>query len=427
MRQTLSQGVTISDTPGLRAADVPGAPLIALLISPGSWRNRQLLDGISAYSRQHTQWRFTLQEFTERGAVDKWLLRAKPAGAIAEITSSGMVKTLQQAGMQVVDVLEEHPVPHVPQIVCDDQKLVRTAIDHLLDRGLHNLAFIGDRDRHFARRRRLLFAEYLRLQHHQSQRPESALPTAHVTMLPGTSLLTTGLSGLADWLDSLPKPVGVVACDDMWGAQVLRVCRERGLRVPDDVAVIGVDDDPIFCQISDPPLTSIDGNAHAIGYAAAALLDGMINRQESPPPITFVEPGAIQTRGSTDVLAIPDQEAVAAVRFLRMHACAGLTPANAAAKLGMSVRTLERLFDRYIGHSPAVEIGRVRLERARDLLTATDLPLADIAQRAGFTHVESLHRVFKKRFKMSPGGYRRANMPAVALHTGRPARRSRRT
>lgn len=427
MRQNSSLGVTIFDTPGLRAADVPGAPLIALLISPGSWRNRQLLDGISAYSRQHAQWRFALQEFTDRGAVDKWLLRAKPAGAIAEITSSGMAKTLRRAGMQVVDVLEEHAVPHVPQIVCDDQKLVRSAIDHLLDRGLRHLAFIGDRERHFARRRRLFFAEYLRLRHHQAQRAVTPATPEHVAMLPGASLLTTGQAGLADWLASLPKPVGVVACDDMWGAQVLRVCSERGLRVPDDVAVIGVDDDPIFCQISDPPLTSIDGNSHAIGYAAAALLDGMINRQASPPPITFVEPGAIQTRGSTDVLAIPDQKAVAAVRFVRMHACAGLTPTSAAAKLGMSVRTLERLFDRYLGHSPAVEIGRVRLERARDLLTATELPLADIAERAGFAHVESLHRIFKKRFTMSPGGYRRANTTTAAVHTGRPTRRRRRT
>ena len=399
---------------------MPGSTLIALLISPGSWSNRQLLEGISAYARQNTRWRFALQEVTKHGTVDKWLLRAKPAGAIAEITSRSMVKALQKAGMQVVDVLEEHPVPHVPQIVGDDQRIVRLAIDHLLDRGLRHLAFIGDSDRHFAKRRRMWFAEYAQMRQIQlSNGKDLPLATAAVAMLPGASLLAGGLAGLADWMASLPKPVGVVACNDMWAAQILRACREYGISVPDDVAVIGVDDDPVFCHISDPPLTSIDGNAHAIGYAAAAMLDGMISRGESPPPITFIEPATVRTRGSTDVLAISDPATLAAVRFVRERACMGVTPATAASKLGMSVRTIERMFMRHLGHSPAAEIGRVRLERARELIAGTDLPLAEVARRAGFSHPESLHRVFKKRFGVSPGRYRH-----TTTATKKPATRS---
>lgn len=240
---------------------------------------------------------------------------------------------------------------------------------------------------------------------------DSLLAGHAVAMLPGTSLLSSGLAGLAGWLAALPKPVGVVACNDMWAAQVLRACSEHGMRVPDDVAVIGVDDDPVFCHISDPPLTSIDGNAHAIGHAAAAMLDGMISREESPPPITFIEPAAVQTRGSTDVLAISDPGTVAAVRFVRAHACDGLTPAGAASQLGISVRTIERMFTKHLGHSPAVEIGRVRLERARELIAATELPLAEVARRAGFFHAESLHRIFKKQFGVSPGRYRNSKTP----------------
>ena len=389
---------------------MPGSRLIALLISPDSWSNRQLLEGISAYARQHARWRFAMQEVTEHGTVDRWVLRAKPAGVIAEITSRDMAKTLQLAGVPIVDILEEHPVPHVPQIVSDDQKVVRAAVDHLVDRGLRHLAFVGDRERHFAKRRSTWFSEYAELRQHQMRGPPDApLPTRAVAMLSGGSLLSTGVVELAHWLDSLPKPVGVVACNDLWGAQVLRACTEHGIRVPDDIAVIGADDDPIFCHISDPPLTSIDGNAHAIGYAAAAMLDGVISRQERPPPITFVEPGPVHTRGSTDVLMITDREAVAAVRFLREHACAGLTPGVMASRLGMSVRTLERMFTRHLGCSPSAEISRVRLERARDLLATTDLPLADVAQRAGFSYTEGLRRMFQKHFGVAPGGYRRAS------------------
>ena len=390
------------------------AHVIALFVSPGSWSNRQLLEGVGAYAWQHTRWRLVLHKGSAGGAVDEWLLRAKPAGAIAEVTSRTMTKTLQRAGMRIVDVLQEHPVPHVPQIVCDDQKIIRLAIDHLLDKGLRHLAFVGDANRQFAKRRRVAFCQYAQLRHHDLRgKADPAWPTNSVAMFAGTSLPSNELVGLAEWLESLPKPAGVVACNDVWGSQVLRACTDRGIRVPDDVAVIAVDDDPVFCHISDPPLTSVDGNAYEIGYAAAAMLDGMLSRKESPDPITFIAPGAIHTRGSTDVLSIADRDAAAAVRLVRDRACTGLTATGAASRLGISVRTLERLFARHLGHSPAAEISRVQLERARELLTATDLAVADVARRAGFSHAESLHRAFKGRFGVSPGGYRR-------LHAARP-------
>jgi len=405
--------------PARRLPAVSHAHVVALLVSQGSWSNRLLLEGVASYARQHTRWRLALQKTAEGAAVDEWLLRAKPAGAIAEITSRGMVKTLRRAGMRIVDVLEEHRVPHVPQIVCDDQKIVRLAIDHLLDRGLKHLAFVGDADRQFAKRRRVAFNHYAKVRQRELHGEDDGTSFANATvMFPGTVLRSNELAGLAAWLRSLPKPVGVVACNDVWGSQVLRACTDQGIRVPDDVAVIGVDDDPVFCQISDPPLTSVDGNGYEIGYAAAALLDGMLSRGESPAPITFVAPGAIKTRGSTEVLSIADRDAAAAVRFVRDHACSGLTAAGAASRLGVSVRTLERLFARHLGHSPAAEISRVRLERARELLAASDLSVGDVARRAGYAYVESLHRAFRERFGLSPGAYRR-------MHTTRAERTPR--
>jgi LacI family transcriptional regulator len=398
---------------------VPGNLLIALLISPANWGNRQLLQGITSYARQHAQWRFVLQEVTADGTVDKWLLRARPAGVIAEITSRGMARTLRRLGVPIVDVLEEHPVPHVPQIVCDDRNIVRRAVDHLRAKGLQHLAFVGDRDLHFAMQRRAWFAEFVPAVSRRRRAAGGASRAASpVAMMPASALLPEGLAQLAEWLMSLPRPVGVIACNDEWGSQVLRACCEHGLHVPDDVAVVGVGDDPIYCHMSDPPLSSIDCHAPAIGYEAAAMLDRLISGGPAPPPISFVDPGAVQERGSTDVLAIRDEQAVAAVRFLRTHACAGITPATAATKLGISRRTLERLFTRHVGHSPAAEISRVRLERARELLAETDLPLGTIARRVGLTHVETLHRVFKKRFGATPGGYRLA-APAQPRNRGK--------
>lgn len=403
--------------------------LIALLISPASWGNRQLLEGITTYARQHVRWRFVLQEHTATGTVDKWVLRAKPAGVIAEITSTRMTRSLKRLAVPIVDVLEEHPTPDVPQIVCDDRKLMERAIAHLRNKGLRHLAFVGEKDRHFASQRRRWFWDYsLRRCRQEGLSDRDAKAMTAVTMMPHKALLPDGLKTLAEWLNSLAKPVGVVACNDEWGAQILRACGEYGLRVPDDVAVIGADDDPIFCQMSDPPLSSIDCHARTVGYEAAAILHGLICRRTSAPRMKLIDPGPVQGRGSTDVLAINDSDAVAAIRFVRDQACAGGTPGRAAAKLGISRRTLERMFAKHLGHAPATEISRVRLDRIRELLAGTDLSLADIARRVGIRHVETLHRLFKRRFGLAPGDYRAASdsLKSLTSQRGRPRRDTKR-
>lgn len=384
--------------------------LIALIIELRSWGSRQVIDGVTAYSREHAPWQFVLQEVIDDGAIDKWLLRAKPAGVIAEVTSRAMSKALQRMSVPVVDILGEHPTPQIPQVVCDDREVARQAVDHLFDRGLRHIAFVGERGRQSAEERGKACEEHVLRPGGRARGSEKAAQVSFVAALfPGASLLPDGLAGLAAWLRGLPKPVGVVACDDMWAAQILRACGDYSLHVPDDIAVIGADDDPVFCQMSDPLLSSIDCNAHAIGYQAAAMLHGMVSRAETPPPVTVVPPGTVRSRGSTDVLAIADQDVVTAVRLLREHACTGLGPDDIAARLGVSRRTLERMFDRHVGHSPANEMNRVRLERARELLAATALPLAAIATRVGIANVETMHRLFKRRFGVTPGGYRRLN------------------
>jgi len=390
---------------------------IALIVEPISWYGRKLIDGIVRYSREHGPWRFLLQENTFDGRVEPWLRRWKPDGVLARVTSRRMAKQLHSLGVPIVDLLAENAAAHIPQIVCDDQEVVRRAVDHLLERGLKHFAFVGRRDTQFAQQRRRMFVEYVTLRQREMARPPGMTkPACASMMLPWESMPQLHFE-LADWLRALPKPLGVVACNDVWASQVLRVCSEYDMNVPDHVAVIGVDDDPVFCQMSNPALTSIGCNSHVIGYRAAAMLRGMITRGESPPPITFVEPGIVRSRKSTDTIAISDQAVVAAVRYVRLHACEGLSASAVAADLGVSRRTLERMFALHVGHSPAAAITRSKLERARDLLITTRMPLVDVARQAGFFHVETLHRLFKQRFGLAPGGYRSshaAESPSLA-------------
>jgi LacI family transcriptional regulator len=211
---------------------------------------------------------------------------------------------------------------------------------------------------------------------------------------------------LAAWLRSLPKPIGLMACNDMRAYQVLSVCSGCDIRVPDEIAVVGVDDDPVLCKLSSPPLSSVDPDAHRIGYEAAALLDRLINGQQPAAGATRIEAAAVVARQSTDVVALADADMITAVRQIREHACDGLTTETLVKKLAISRRTLYRWFDRHLGHSPNEEITRVKLERVKELLKTTNLSTDKIARLAGFEFAESMHRLFRTRFGRPPGAYR---------------------
>jgi len=399
---------------------VPGSLKIALLLEPNAWSSRQLIDGIMRYASEHGPWRFVFQEFTADGVVDKWLLRSAPDGVLAGITSRTMAKKLRRLGVPIVDIFEEHATAYIPQIVCDDREVIRLAVDHLRDRGIRRFAFVGSGESHVAHQRRKWFNEYVQLQQQRSNgSARKGQSTCHALMLPGEPMACTHGS-LADWLRSAPTPLGVVACNDAWAALVLRACNESDLSVPDDIAVIGVDDDPVFCHLGDPPLSSINCNSHEIGYRAAAMVHGMIAHGDSPPPVTFVPPAGVESRKSTDRLAISDQDVVAAVRYVQDHVGQRLSTHSVASAFGVSRRTLERMFTKHLGHSPAAEISRVKLERVRELLSSTVMPLTDIVKQTGFSHVETLHRLFKKRFGLSPGGYRRAHQHDSQSRPGQP-------
>ena len=211
---------------------------------------------------------------------------------------------------------------------------------------------------------------------------------------------------LAAWLGRLPKPVGLMACNDMRALQVLSVCGEHKILVPDEVAVIGVDNDFVQCELCDPPLSSVDNNAYEVGYEAAALLHRMLERRGSVPRMTMIRPTGVVARRSTDVLAIADPQLVEIVRYVREQACEGLTAEKLVRHAALSRSTLERWFTKQLGRSVNEEIHRVRLSHVKDLLVTTDLSLGEIAERCGFAYAETMQRLFKSVAGETPGQYR---------------------
>jgi LacI family transcriptional regulator len=181
--------------------------------------------------------------------------------------------------------------------------------------------------------------------------------------------------------------------------------------VPDEVAVIGVDDDELLCELSNPPLSSVIPNTYRTGYEAAALLDKMMAGERFRSEAHLIAPVGVSTRQSTDVLAIHDRNIARALHYIRNHACSGINVQDVIKAVPQSRRLMEKRFVKLIGRTPHQEILRVQLERVKQLLTQTDLSIDEIAERCGFAHVEYLSVAFKRELGVPPSKFRVLNRP----------------
>jgi LacI family transcriptional regulator len=376
-------------------------PSVALLIETSNAYARGLLEGIVAYIREHRPWSIHLPEQGRGDSPPDWLARWRGNGIIARIENADIARAVTKARLPVVDVSAARLVPGVAWVETDDRAIAQLAVDHFLERGFRQLAFCGDSAFNWSNWRRDHFVRILAAR---------GLACHVFDFSPGTARRESRSRQqrrLADWIRKLPKPIGVMACYDIRAQQLLDVCREIDVAVPDDVAVIGVDNDELLCDLSSPPLTSVIPNAVRTGYEAAALLDRLMAGKPVAPEPHLIEPLGIAVRQSTDVLAMEDRDVAAAVRFIREHACDRINVADVLKAVPLSRRVLESRFRARLGRTPHDEILRLKLERVKQLLLETELSIAAIAERAGFEHSEYLSATFKQHFGQSPSVYRR--------------------
>lgn len=212
---------------------------------------------------------------------------------------------------------------------------------------------------------------------------------------------------LRAWLRNLPKPCGLMACSDRHALRVLDACRTDGIAVPQEIAVIGVDNDEETCRLAHPPLTSVMDNARQVGWRAASLLDELMARGKSVSnQRILVPPLGVATRRSTEVTAVDDPLVARACDLIRECACEGLGVPELLATLRISKTSFYARFKKSLGRLPHEEIPRTRLGRAQSLLRETALSVAEIAGRCGFTHPEYLNVAFKRELRQTPGAFR---------------------
>jgi LacI family transcriptional regulator len=380
---------------------------VALLVETSNAYARGLLDGIIAYQREHELWSIYVGE-QERGARPQdWLKSWTGDGIIARIETEPIASVVRRLRLPVVDVSAARRVPNIPWVETDDRKIARLAGRHLLDRGFRALAYCGEsvfnwskwREQHF-----VAFAQEMGCECHVF-RGKSRTEKSYSW--------TGERRRLIAWVSKLPKPVGVMACYDFKGQQLLDVCRELDIAVPEQVAAIGCDNDARLCHLCTPPLSSVIPDTLRTGYRAAELLDRLMRGKTVPSEGVLVPPSGIALRQSSDVYAIEDEHIVAALRYIREHACDGITVADVLREIPISRRMLEHRFLKLVRRSPHAEIIRVRMERACRLLRETDLSMAEIACRAGFTHADYLSVAFKKHMGVAPSKYRKEKLAST--------------
>lgn len=372
---------------------------VALLIETSNRYGRDLLHGVHDWVSAGERWSIRLTEQARRSPLPAWLRYWQGDGIIARVDSAATAAALRKTGLPVVDVSAERAKSEFPRVSIDNEAVARLAADHLLGRNLRHFAYCGDAQYLWSRQRGAAFGRILR---GQGQRC-AEFPTSAAA---GRSW-EREMQAIARWLAGLPKPLGVFACFDGRAQQVLEACHVAGLAVPEQVAVLGVDDDELVCELCDPPLSSVLPNARRTGYEAAALLARlMAGEARRTSDSKEIEPVRVVERRSTDALAVPDRHVAAALRYIREHAHDGIAVKDVLRAVPVSRTLLERKFSQLMGESLHRLIKRRQIERVRQLLAETEVAVARIADMTGFESASYLSAVFRRETGESPREFR---------------------
>ena len=354
------------------------APAVAVVAERASAYGRGFIRGIADFAAAHDDWNMELidpADLPRHLAVpfDGWIVRSPDVRTL---------RRLARLGRPVVDALYAHPIPSFAAVRTDNVGIGRLAARHFLSRRFASFAYCGYRRVLFSDLRRDGYARELKANGFRTAifRPvyDPARRYGRGVLLGEHLGASPDAAELAAWLARLPRPLAVFCCDDVRAAEVLRLARRRRLRVPDDVAVLGVDDDPSYCMFSSPRLSSVDPDAHGIGVAAAETL-----AYPGLPP-WFPQ----------------------ALAFIREHVGEGISAADVFRHVGYSRTLVERAFAKALGHSVQREIAQVRVERARRLLRQTTKPVREVAALCGYASVEYFSRAFAAATGAPPARYR---------------------
>ncbi len=384
-------------------------PQVLLVFLTRFEESMAMLKGIAHYERTHQLWAAFHDDQARAETEPHWLRSKKWHGVISRHTTPGLVQVCAELKIPLVDLNDIEPYPGVPKVRPDNVGLGHLGAEHFLERGHQHFGFTGFSNDGWSCERRDGFVEALRLAGRECDVFDVNYPGDLTPVWDEAQI-----ASLANWLKRLPKPVGVMACMDLRAQQIINAAQANDILVPEEVAILGVNNDPIRCEMTYPPLSSVVPNAFKSGYTAAEMLAEMLAGRKPKSYDLRIEPVGVVTRPSTDVLAIADRNMATALSFIRERACHGITVDEVMRHAYASRSQLEKKFRHFLGRSPQAEIRRVQVGKIRQLLIETDFPLKKIAELTGFEHVEYMCVLFKRLTGDSPGIYRKKMQSKVA-------------
>lgn len=372
-------------------------PCVVLLLESSRGSGRALLRGIADYSRHHGPWAFYWEP---RGLEDVLprLDELAPQGFI--LRDCEYLEKILALGLPTVVVgHSKREVSGVVNVLTESESVGRMAAEHLLDCGFRHFAYCGFGDLEWSVIRANGFQRHLASVHHQAHIFNSNFRT--------TTSWNQELIVMAQWLSSLPKPIGIMACNDDHAQKVIEACKIASLQVPEEVGVIGADNDELVCELFGCPISSVVIHFEKAGYESARLLDEWM---QGKPPTTMrvIAPTShVVTRQSTDTLAVQDTKVAQALRFIREHASENTRVTDISRAAGLSRRALEKRFRSALSRSILQEIRRVRVGMISRMLLETDQTITQIAEAQGFGNIQHVARYFRQETGTSPAAFRK--------------------
>jgi LacI family transcriptional regulator len=359
-------------------------------------------------------WVFSIHGGSPRGpALDRLfsdLRRWRPDLVIARIEEPKLAEFLKQFRVPVVEIYNDGNWNDFVSVNMDDVAVGRLAAEHFLDRGFTHFAFMGSLHYPFVKDRldgfqaRLQQSDKLKSQSVETSAARVQIFNCH-SIIPNATVEYDQLDAIGDWLESLPKPVAIMAGRDSWGLLLAHAAFERGIHIPEEMAILAVDNDPALCEYCNPPLSSVNQDFARVGGEAVRVAQLLLAKARRVPKPALIAPGDIEIRLSSDILAVDDPDVAAALRYIRDNIRSGINVKTLLRAVPVNRRKLEREFRRVLGRSPQEEIHRFRLQLIKNLLS-TDMSMRAVATAAGFSSAQYLSTFFQCATGTTPREFR---------------------
>lgn len=384
------------------------APLkVALFIEQTSSHTRGIAQGISLYAKTHGPWFFLMGEEDGGGT-----LIAPPLESLKNFTGDGIIAYTRNEKLLQELIKSKLPVVNtaqtsisnatLPSAYTDDEAAGRCVAEYFLDRGFKEFAYCGSAaSAYWSIQRRKGFTEHI------NQKGFTVSSFDPKDDLPQKINWKQDKEDLLCWLQSLHKPVALFADNDSCGRILAELCIQLQIHVPEEIAIVGADNEELICEFSNPSLSSVALAKEQVGFEAAGLLEQIIRKSTCPPEPILVPPLGITTRRSSDIFAVEDKHVAEALNFIHNHAGEQISVADVLEQIPLCRRYLELRFRKATGRSPYEEIRKAHVQRAKRLLSETNLHLEQIAEASGFSDTKHFYMNFRKEVNMSPMQYRK--------------------